>query len=97
MDGAQQIHDDGSVGTAHSEIDDCNILGMSRSHVGIMSQYGNSEMSGKQLDVFVEVCQQNVLSEILQSSFCVARQPVCHYFFLGFHILFVFLRQKNCL
>ena len=46
---------------------------------------GADFVGGEELNVLVEVSQQNILSKILQVTFCVTRQPISYDFFFCFH------------
>lgn len=87
MDGAEQVHDDGGIGTSHTEVNDGDALGTGRYHVGVTSQDGHIELLGKQLHILVEVGQQDVFAEVFQRAFGVTWQPVGYNFFFSFHTI----------
>lgn len=85
INGAEQVHDNGSIGASHTEIDNCHSFCAGRYHIGVFAEDGNIELFCENLYVLVEVGQQDILSKIFQVTFCVTGQPISYDFFFCFH------------
>ena len=86
MNSTQHIHYQCSIGRAHTEVDDSDIVCCRRYHVSIFTFYLHAEHLRKHAHILIEIRQQNKLPERIQTLARITRQPVCYYvFFCSFH------------
>ena len=87
--GREQVHDDGGVGTAHTEVYYGQVARRGHAHVGLVVGFLQCEVLAEDVHVVVEVGQQDVLAKVLQRVVRVPGQPVFNYFLLGFHGFYI--------
>ena len=85
VDCAQQVHDRGRIGAAHSKVDEGDALGGGVWHGLLESAYGHLEPLREHAQVIIEVGQQNILAEFFEGSIRIPRQPVGNDLFFGCH------------
>ena len=86
MNSTQHIHYQCSIGRAHTEVDDSDIVCCRRYHVSIFAFYLHAEHLRKHAHILIKIRQQNKFPERIQTLARITRQPVCYYvFFCSFH------------
>ena len=76
IDARKQIHDQGSVGRPHTEIDHRDSVGGGSAHVRVETYGLHFHLLAEHIDVIVEVGQQYQISELTEFQFSVSLQPV---------------------
>ena len=88
MNGTQEIHDDSGIGTSHPKVDDADTIRGGRTHVGRIVWFLHPKGLAEDIHVIIEVCEQNILTKLLQTMIGVSGQPVCHNLLFCFHLFF---------
>ena len=76
--GREKVHHGGGHRTSHAEIEDRQVLGGGGLHGLVAADDIDPEPLGKQLDVLDEIAQQDELTEFLECTPGVSRQPISH-------------------
>ena len=76
IDARKQVHDQRSIGRAHTEIDHRDSVGGGGAHIRVETYGLHVHLLAEHIDVIVEVGQQYQITELTEFQFSVSPQPV---------------------